>query len=133
MNAHTPWTIRENPNKEYPDLPTYSILEPNPDAGRNGVSYSGDLFMVCTVDSLALARLIAQAPAMLEALRTRQFSAGGTTSDGDVEDCGFCPECGGCAPGLYEFWFDANDEDGTKGHEGDCSISAILAAVDGKE
>ena len=65
------WTIQTNDTK-YPDIKTYTILEPNPDAGKSGVSYSGKYFGVTTLDSKDDAALITAAPDMLEALKLLQ-------------------------------------------------------------
>ena len=40
MKAQRDWTIKVNPT-QYEDIKTYTILEPNPDAGKSGVCYSG--------------------------------------------------------------------------------------------
>ncbi len=62
------WTVKVNPTK-YEDIKTYTILEPNPDAGKTGVCYSGDFFSVTTLDSKEDAQLIAASPMMYEALK----------------------------------------------------------------
>ena len=46
----------------------HQITAPNPDAGKTGVCYAGDRLIICQLDSEADARLIAAAPALLEAL-----------------------------------------------------------------
>ena len=63
------WTIRDQVHPTYPDIHEYTILEPNPDAGKAGVSYSGSHFGVVTTESREDANLIAAAPSMYEALR----------------------------------------------------------------
>ena len=66
-----PWIVREHKNPKYLDLPTFDVLAPNEDAGKVGVSYSGEHLSVATgLDSQADARLIAVAPAMLAALES---------------------------------------------------------------
>ena len=65
------WTIQTN-DTAYPDIKTYTILEPNPDAGKAGVPFSGSHFGVVTSDSREDAFLIASAPDMLEALKLLQ-------------------------------------------------------------
>ncbi len=54
------WTIQIN-NTKYEDIKTYTILEPNPDAGKSGVCYSGKYFGVCTLDSQEDTNLIVSA------------------------------------------------------------------------
>lgn len=39
----------------------FAVLGPNPDAGKRGVSYSGDYLTVCTTDGRDEAQLIADA------------------------------------------------------------------------
>jgi len=64
---HTPgpWTVRRDVlNREL-----FDVLAPNDDAGKQGVSYSGEHLMVAhQLDSEADARLIAAAPEMVTAL-----------------------------------------------------------------
>lgn len=63
------WIV-ETVKTEYPDLYLYNILEPNQDAGKSGVCYSGKYFSVAHgLDSAENARLIAAAPEMYEALK----------------------------------------------------------------
>ena len=57
------------PDKKYPDIGIYKILERNPDAGKSGVSYSGEFMVVAETDGEEEARLIAAAPQMYEALK----------------------------------------------------------------
>lgn len=45
MELNTNWTVQVN-DTQYPDIKTYSILEPNPDAGKSGVCYSGKFLQV---------------------------------------------------------------------------------------
>ena len=71
MKAQRDWTIKVNPT-QYEDIKTYTILEPNPDAGKSGVCYSGSHFGVTTLDSKEDAQLISAAPDMLEALKLLQ-------------------------------------------------------------
>ena len=58
---------------------TYSVLEPNTEAGMSGVCYAGKYFGVVTSDSKEDAYLIAAAPDMYEALK-----------DADNELCRIC-------------------------------------------
>ncbi len=58
-----PWEVRDNKDE------SFTILGRNEDAGKEGVSYSGEHLTVAHVpDCREDARLIAAAPAMLEAL-----------------------------------------------------------------
>jgi hypothetical protein len=67
------WTVQTN-STQYPDIKTYTILEPNPDAGKSGVCYSGSHFGVTTLDNEEDARLISAAPDMYQALRAARIS-----------------------------------------------------------
>ena len=81
-STHTtgPWTVK-------PYGYEWHIYEPNPDAGKAGVSYSGDSLMVATVyDELDAARIASEHnahPALLAALEAVKFHD-------DHEDCLFC-------------------------------------------
>jgi len=67
------WTYEKHSTK-YPDLFTYQILQPNPDAGKPNVSYSGKHFGVCDLDSEEDTKLIIEAvnnhDKLIEALKT---------------------------------------------------------------
>jgi len=63
------WTIETHKDTKYPDIETYTILAPNPDAGKSGVCYSGSHLAVAQLDYLPDARLISAAPDMYEALK----------------------------------------------------------------
>ena len=64
------WTIETHKDTKYPDIETYTILAPNPDAGKSGVCYSGSHLAVAQLDYLPDARLISAAPDMYEALQS---------------------------------------------------------------
>ena len=73
MTEHTPgpWRLEGLAGTNYPDLTLWSVLAPNPDAGKKGVSYSGEeLTVVMGMDDETDARLIAAAPDLLAALIT---------------------------------------------------------------
>lgn len=63
------WTIETHKDAKYPDIETYTILAPNPDAGKSGVCYSGSHLAVAQLDYLPDAHLISAAPDMYEALK----------------------------------------------------------------
>jgi len=70
---HTPgpWELitRTVKAQNGPDYVMCDVLAPNPDAGKQGVSYSGSHFSIAAnLDCEADARLIASAPALLAAL-----------------------------------------------------------------
>ena len=72
------WTVRQN-KTAYPDLFTYTILEPNPDAGKSGVVYSGSHFAVASgMDSKEDTYLMASAPDLYDALKMIQLALQGT-------------------------------------------------------
>lgn len=45
----------------------FAVLGPNPDAGKEGVCYSGNYFTICTTDGLEEAKKIARALNVLDA------------------------------------------------------------------
>lgn len=45
----------------------FAVLAPNPDAGKEGVCYSGEWFTICTTDGLEEAKRIAYALNLLGA------------------------------------------------------------------
>ena len=49
------WFHQFTPDATYPDLGTYTILEPNPDAGKSGVVYAGKYLAVAYTDSREVA------------------------------------------------------------------------------
>ena len=68
MTEHTkgPWRLEGIAGTKYPDLTQWAVLAPNPDAGKKGVSYSGDEYtIVFSIEDEADARLIAAAPDLL--------------------------------------------------------------------
>jgi hypothetical protein len=46
----------------------FAVLGPNPDAGKQGVCYSGDYFTICTTDGPDEAKKIAKALNILAAI-----------------------------------------------------------------
>lgn len=58
MPQHTPQIVY---TVEQRDEFCFAVLGPNPDAGKQGVCYSGDLLTVCTTDGADDAALIASA------------------------------------------------------------------------
>lgn len=69
--THTPgpWRVEGEKDPKYPDLTTWCVLAPNPDANKTNICYSGnELTVVFNTDHEADARLIAAAPDLLAAL-----------------------------------------------------------------
>ena len=80
------WTIETHKDTKYPDIETYTILAPNPDAGKSGVWYSGSHLAVAQLDYLPDARLISAAPDMYEALKEIRQCLVAITQPGEFED-----------------------------------------------
>lgn len=68
QQQHSNWHFRKRPTG-YPDLFDYIVLEPNPDAGKDCVSYDGTHLRICIVDSESIARMITMAPALVADLK----------------------------------------------------------------
>lgn len=52
------WSYEFRPSERYPDLGMYTILAPNPDAGKEGVVYSGELLAMADTDDEEVAAAI---------------------------------------------------------------------------
>lgn len=55
---HSRWRYEYRPGQKYPDLGMYTILAPNPDAGKEGVVYAGKEIALADTDDQEIAEQI---------------------------------------------------------------------------